>query len=96
MHTLLYVLNIHLTLQVLTRFIASSSPVVYWCVAELLSDVVSMETAGDLWSLVKAVLIGDQNQEYSSPLIICRLTLIYFYSYFLLGILLHCNFLPWT
>ena len=88
--------DIFLTFQVLTRFIASSSPLVYWCVAELLSDAVSMETTSDLWSFSRTVLISGRNEQHSPPSMLCRALLVYFYSYFVLGILLHCNFLPWT
>ncbi|GAA6099255.1 palmitoyltransferase ZDHHC18-A isoform X1 [Tachysurus ichikawai] len=99
--------------QVLTRFLASSSPVIYWI-------------SGHLLLSCEPLLKEDKNLAYghrqntleqnvchfslmciSNPitqLLMCWRTcsfsthciLGYFISYWLLGLALHCNFLPWT
>nr|XP_033813315.1 GPI mannosyltransferase 2 [Geotrypetes seraphini] len=94
--------------QVLTRFLGSSSPVLYWFSAHLLQD---SEPA--LWSR-KAVAsfgtcqpaqFGKRNSVNPLPNLLLRwrtctpvtkCILGYFLSYWLLGLILHCNFLPWT
>ncbi|XP_013375018.1 PREDICTED: GPI mannosyltransferase 2 isoform X3 [Chinchilla lanigera] len=97
-----------LMLQVLTRFLGSSTPVVYWFPAYLLQDqeplLRSAETVS--WKLLVEDSPSGQkvprnfilgllyNWKTCSP--VTRYILGYFLTYWLLGLLLHCNFLPWT
>ncbi|XP_029475106.1 GPI mannosyltransferase 2 [Rhinatrema bivittatum] len=94
--------------QVLTRFLGSSSPLLYWFSAHLLQD-----NDPALWNR-GAPGTSDPRQParsgkgYSAnPLLnsllrwrtcpaITKCILGYFLSYWLLGLILHCNFLPWT
>uniref|UniRef100_A0A1A8RQI7 GPI mannosyltransferase 2 n=1 Tax=Nothobranchius rachovii TaxID=451742 RepID=A0A1A8RQI7_9TELE len=96
--------------QVLTRFMASSSPVPFWISAHLLllnepllhrrktsSSTVQLHT--DFRNCCKhttqnpiAALLP--HFKACSPTTQCILG--YFLSYWLLGLALHCNFLPWT
>lgn len=94
--------------QVLTRFLGSSTPIVYWFPAYLLQDqeplLRSLETMP--WKpLARDSLQGQKvlrnsimgllyNWKASS--LVTRCILGYFLTYWLLGLLLHCNFLPWT
>ncbi|NWW02848.1 PIGV mannosyltransferase, partial [Oreocharis arfaki] len=99
--------------QVLTRFLGSSSPVLYWFPAHLLQEHEPL-----LWSA------GTDNPSSGKPLLrkspsccgketpdnlIMRLLLNwrsitplsksilgFFLCYWLLGLILHCNFFPWT
>uniref|UniRef100_A0A8C8R592 GPI mannosyltransferase 2 n=1 Tax=Pelusios castaneus TaxID=367368 RepID=A0A8C8R592_9SAUR len=104
--------------QVLTRFLGSSSPVLYWFSAHLLQEYEPLlweeGTAGQTApSLSEKPRIGSclpglfrkrisenlimrllLNWKISSPITKCILG--YFLSYWLLGLILHCNFLPWT
>ncbi|KAM9116476.1 GPI mannosyltransferase 2 isoform 1-T3 [Pangshura tecta] len=104
--------------QVVTRFLGSSTPVLYWFSAHLLQDYepllwkegAAIQTAA---SLSEKPSVGSSfpgaftkgisenpimklllNWRISSPLTKCILG--YFLSYWLLGLILHCNFLPWT
>lgn len=104
-------------LQVLTRFLGSSSPILYWFSAHLLREYEPL-----LWSEgtdnQTAALRSEKSLLGKSPgscgkgtsenpvvrlLMNCRLItplskciLGFFLSYWLLGLILHCNFLPWT
>ncbi|XP_037683983.1 GPI mannosyltransferase 2 isoform X2 [Choloepus didactylus] len=97
-----------LVLQVLTRFLGSSTPVVYWFPAHLLQDreplLRSLEIAAQK-PLARDSPPGQKdpsnpimellyNWKTCSP--VTRSILGYFLTYWLLGLLLHCNFLPWT
>ncbi|NWQ89430.1 PIGV mannosyltransferase, partial [Burhinus bistriatus] len=103
--------------QVLTRFLGSSSPVLYWFSAHLLQEHEPL-----LWSegtdnqtaapRSEKSLVGKSprscgegtpenpvvrllmNCSLITPLGKCILG--FFLSYWLLGLILHCNFLPWT
>ncbi|GAB0199540.1 GPI mannosyltransferase 2 [Grus japonensis] len=103
--------------QVLTRFLGSSSPVLYWFTAHLLQEYEPL-----LWSegtdnqtaaprSEKSLLDkspgscgrGTSENPVVRLLLDCRLItplskciLGFFLSYWLLGLVLHCNFLPWT
>ncbi|XP_021140815.2 GPI mannosyltransferase 2 isoform X4 [Columba livia] len=97
--------------QVLTRFLGSSSPILYWFSAHLLqehepllwSDGTDGEPAspgggrpgsrGD-GAAANPVLRLLSRWSLLTPLSKCVLG--FFLSYWLLGLLLHCNFLPWT
>ncbi|XP_008835055.1 GPI mannosyltransferase 2 isoform X4 [Nannospalax galili] len=94
--------------QVLTRFLGSSTPVVYWFPAHLLQDqeplLRSLESVP--WKPLpedsppgqkaprNCIMKLLYNWKTCSP--ITRYILGYFLTYWLLGLLLHCNFLPWT
>lgn len=94
--------------QVLTRFLGSSTPLVYWFPAHLLHDqeplLRSPETvpwkpfSEDSSPRQKAprncIIKLLYNWKTCSP--ITRCILGYFLTYWVLGLLLHCNFLPWT
>ncbi|XP_062364968.1 GPI mannosyltransferase 2 isoform X1 [Cinclus cinclus] len=99
--------------QVLTRFLGSSSPILYWFSAHLLQEHEPL-----LWST------GTDNPKSGKPLLgksprscgkgtsdnpVVRLLLNwrlitplsksilgFFLGYWLLGLILHCNFFPWT
>ncbi|XP_040835570.1 GPI mannosyltransferase 2 [Ochotona curzoniae] len=94
--------------QVLTRFLGSSTPIVYWFPAHLLQSretlLRTLETtperplAGDFplrQTVPRNCIMGLlYNWKTCSP--VTRCILGYFLIYWLLGLLLHCNFLPWT
>ncbi|XP_030074139.1 GPI alpha-1,6-mannosyltransferase 2 [Microcaecilia unicolor] len=94
--------------QVLTRFLGSSSPVLYWFSAHLLQD---NEPA--LWNRRAAASLGPCRPaqfgkgnsinplpnlllSWTTCTAVTKCILGYFLSYWLLGLILHCNFLPWT
>ncbi|XP_035295430.1 GPI mannosyltransferase 2 isoform X8 [Cricetulus griseus] len=94
--------------QVLTRLLCSSTPVVYWFPAHLLQNqeplLRSVDTVPEKL-LEKNSPPGQKaprncimkllyNWRACSP--VTRCILGYFLTYWLLGLLLHCNFLPWT
>ncbi|XP_035569804.1 GPI mannosyltransferase 2 isoform X3 [Canis lupus baileyi] len=97
-----------LVLQVLTRFLGSSTPIVYWFPAYLLQNqeplLRSPETVP--WKPLAGESVARQKVPRNSLVgllynwkacsLVTRCILSYFLSYWLLGLLLHCNFLPWT
>nr|XP_048290037.1 GPI mannosyltransferase 2 isoform X3 [Myodes glareolus] len=90
--------------QVLTRFLGSSTPIVYWFPAHLLQneepllrsvDIVPEEnTPPGIKAPRNCIMKLLYNWKACSP--VTRCILGYFLTYWLLGLLLHCNFLPWT
>nr|XP_023663338.1 GPI mannosyltransferase 2 [Paramormyrops kingsleyae] len=102
--------------QVLTRFLASSSPVIYWfsahlllCYEPLLKEDGPSPDGGrqDRMDRHPRLLRADSGVLPHNPLTwllfhgrtcspITRWVLGYFISYWLIGLALHCNFLPWT
>ncbi|XP_064219589.1 GPI mannosyltransferase 2 isoform X2 [Aotus nancymaae] len=94
--------------QVLTRFLGSSTPIVYWFPAHLLQDQEPLLRS--LKTVPSKPLTEDSppgqkvprnpimgllyHWKICSP--VTRYILGYFLTYWLLGLLLHCNFLPWT
>ncbi|KAM7100257.1 GPI mannosyltransferase 2 isoform 3-T8 [Molossus nigricans] len=94
--------------QVLTRFLGSSTPIVYWFPAHLLQDqeplLRSLETVP--WKPPSGNSPPGQKIPRNSIMgllynwktcsLVTRCVLGYFLTYWLLGLLLHCNFLPWT
>ncbi|CAG00037.1 unnamed protein product, partial [Tetraodon nigroviridis] len=96
--------------QVLTRFLASSSPVPFWISAHLLllnepllhrrrtsNPSVQLQTAaraGCSHAAQNPIIALLSYFTTCSP--ITQSILGYFLSYWLLGLVLHCNFFPWT
>ena len=98
------------SVQVSTRFIAASSPVVYWLLAEWMAPLLSEgrsdndgrkdHTSGKnitLYTLFNtAIRMPSKGTWESYRLLLCRTVLLYFISYNVVGFTLHCNFYPWT
>ncbi|NXG69050.1 PIGV mannosyltransferase, partial [Baryphthengus martii] len=102
--------------QVLTRFLGCSSPVLYWFCAHLLQEhepllwsegtghrataprstksLLSKSGSGGKGASENPVVMLLTNCRLITPLSKCVLG--FFVSYWLLGLVLHCNFLPWT
>ncbi|XP_047648727.1 GPI mannosyltransferase 2 [Phacochoerus africanus] len=94
--------------QVLTRFLCSSTPIVYWFSAHLLHDreplLRSLKTVP--WKPLAENFPPGQKVPRNSIVgllynwkacsLVTRCILGYFLTYWILGLLLHCNFLPWT
>ncbi|XP_038190180.1 GPI mannosyltransferase 2 isoform X2 [Arvicola amphibius] len=90
--------------QVLTRFLGSSTPIVYWFPAHLLQNqeplLRSVNTVPEenappgIKAPRNCIMKLLYNWKACSP--VTRCILGYFLTYWLLGLLLHCNFLPWT
>ncbi|XP_063274858.1 GPI mannosyltransferase 2 isoform X2 [Prinia subflava] len=99
--------------QVLTRFLGCSSPILYWFSAHLLQEHEPL-----LWSTGTdnptsgKPLLGKSPSSYGkgtsdNPIVrlllnwrlitpLSKSILGFFLGYWLLGLILHCNFLPWT
>ncbi|XP_053124322.1 GPI mannosyltransferase 2 isoform X2 [Hemicordylus capensis] len=101
--------------QVLTRFLGSSSPVLYWFFAHLLHDHEPLlqnrdQSTGHATlhfekpSLGNSLPSGNRNENLVLALLsnwrqtttLTKCILAYVLSYWLLGLVLHCNFFPWT
>ncbi|XP_077788122.1 GPI alpha-1,6-mannosyltransferase 2 isoform X2 [Podarcis muralis] len=104
-----------LFLQVLTRFLGSSSPVLYWFCAHLLHDYEPLLQNGsqssqhgtprsDKPSLANSLPNWNRNENPVLTLLcnwrqtttLTKCILGYVLSYWMLGLVLHCNFFPWT
>ncbi|XP_033879418.3 GPI mannosyltransferase 2-like isoform X2 [Acipenser ruthenus] len=111
-------------IQVLTRFLASSSPVLYWFSAHLLqkhepfysTDRVEkaasstqshtrrarMPTSSDAcmtgseWRILPQNPLTELLLNWAHCSAVTKCLLGYFISYWVLGLVLHCNWLPWT
>ncbi|NWX29532.1 PIGV mannosyltransferase, partial [Notiomystis cincta] len=99
--------------QVLTRFLGSSSPILYWFPAHLLQkhEPLLWSTGTDNPSSGKPLLSDSPGSRGKGtpenlvvklllnwPLItpLSKSILGFFLGYWLLGLILHCNFFPWT
>nr|XP_028594568.1 GPI mannosyltransferase 2 isoform X1 [Podarcis muralis]XP_028594569.1 GPI mannosyltransferase 2 isoform X1 [Podarcis muralis] len=101
--------------QVLTRFLGSSSPVLYWFCAHLLHDYEPLLQNGsqssqhgtprsDKPSLANSLPNWNRNENPVLTLLynwrqtttLTKCILGYVLSYWMLGLVLHCNFFPWT
>ncbi|XP_067867528.1 palmitoyltransferase ZDHHC18-A isoform X1 [Heterodontus francisci] len=91
-------------IQVVTRFLASSSPILYWFSAHLLCETESRPLAQNSATSPYPYKFGifPRNQvtallrDWSGCSLTARCILGYFLLYWFLGLALHCNFLPWT
>ncbi|XP_077990533.1 GPI alpha-1,6-mannosyltransferase 2-like [Glandiceps talaboti] len=91
-------------IQIVTRFIASSCPVIYWFAAAMTtpSSVNHKQKANEsqgqrtLFQEVMSNEVIQQVINFKKSNLKTRLILGYFLFYNMLGITLHCNFLPWT
>ncbi|XP_048206550.1 GPI mannosyltransferase 2 isoform X1 [Perognathus longimembris pacificus] len=106
--TLLLFGGLCMHVQVLTRFLGSSTPVVYWFAAHLLQDQEPLLRSLESVSTTpcsedfppgqklprNSIMVLLYNWKTCSA--VTRYILGYFLTYWLLGLLLHCNFLPWT
>ncbi|NXG18908.1 PIGV mannosyltransferase, partial [Grallaria varia] len=99
--------------QVLTRFLGSSSPILYWFSAHLLQEHEPLLwSAGTDNAAPGRSVLGKSPGSHGkgtpdNPVVrllrswriitpISKSILGFFLSYCLLGLILHCNFLPWT
>lgn len=94
---ILYIFNLF---KVMTRILCSSSPVIYWvaCAAllpnddrmkfKLMKEHIHNTWLADFSSFLKKLFL-------KAPLY-GKFIFSYFIAYFLIGIFLHVNFLPWT
>lgn len=91
-------------LQVLTRFLFSSSPILYWISAIVVSDSLSLPPSPPssyslsllIRTLITQIVCTNRSARVSSSNQMARCIVLYFLAYILLGFLLHCNFYPWT
>lgn len=88
--------------QVTTRLLCSSCPVVYWFAAHLLTDSGKPhggrektpnppETQANLTRRYRVALLSECPKSFWGQVV-----LSYFLLYFIMGIVLYSNFLPWT
>ncbi|XP_063054193.1 palmitoyltransferase ZDHHC18-A [Engraulis encrasicolus] len=99
--------------QVLTRFLGSSSPVIYWISAHLLLSheplLADEHTKGKKermpihrplfgipWGRFHQNPITELLTAWTASSFVTKCILRYFMSYWVIGLALHCNFLPWT
>ncbi|VDL89386.1 unnamed protein product [Schistocephalus solidus] len=92
--------NIHV--QVLTRMLFSSCPILYWYCASILvgddlfspsKDRKTRRPFSDGLSISRFIKILSPT---SYPSAHQKVLLLYFYAYILVGCIMHSNFLPWT
>ncbi|KAL7064366.1 hypothetical protein AAHC03_05642 [Spirometra sp. Aus1] len=94
------VANVHV--QVLTRMLFSSCPIIYWYCASILvgddlfspsKDRKNRKPFSGGFSISRMItILSPASYLYMHQ----KLLLFYFYSYILVGCFMHSNFLPWT
>ncbi|XP_033638786.1 GPI mannosyltransferase 2-like [Asterias rubens] len=92
--------------QVITRLIASSCPVVYWYAAHLTLPSINSKTdstSNDRSACHTTKGLTDKRTILLGEFVRCnnhcyikQLVLGFFLGYFILGLCMHCNYLPWT
>ncbi|CAH8559243.1 unnamed protein product [Schistosoma bovis] len=100
---------LHINVQVLTRMIFSSCPVIYWFCAYLLCEtlpnfeplIMNKHNSNSLINIRfelyhYLVDIYKALNPFQYHLVKHRIVLCYFLSYAIIGCILHPNFLPWT
>lgn len=87
---LLIICLLYVHIQVSTRMLASSSPCLYWFGASLLNNNYKSNSY-DFLTFIKHSILNKYNNNKLGQLLI-----IWFLSYFFIGTILFCNFLPWT
>ncbi|CAH8534138.1 unnamed protein product [Heterobilharzia americana] len=97
---------LHINVQVLTRMIFSSCPIVYWFCAYLLREAIpnfeQLMKLGVPYSKTKCALYHDlvnicrTMNPFQYRLLKHRAVLCYFVGYAIIGCIMHPNFLPWT
>ena len=97
-----------LCFQVLTRFLCSSTPVLYWIPSLFLLQALSgfqrgvgfldskYFTLGEIAGKVGVALFRIPGAGGRADIWISRTVVLYFISYTVLGFTVHCNFYPWT
>ncbi|XP_051892094.1 palmitoyltransferase ZDHHC18-A [Pristis pectinata] len=91
-------------IQVITRFLASASPILYWFSAYLLQETEPRHLAQDSatssqtykFTIIPRNHLTALLQDWRRCSLTARCVLGYFLLYWFLGLALHCNFLPWT
>ena len=105
-------INCYVSFQVLTRLLFSSTPILYWYSAHLLFPDTKRQEQGNKYDLTATTSMEveeDKNldSKWANIVIdkICnfgklsfhgKMILLYFLCYFVIGIALFSNFLPWT
>ncbi|BHF66133.1 hypothetical protein SprV_0200914700 [Sparganum proliferum] len=94
------VANVHV--QVLTRMLFSSCPIIYWYCASILvgdnlfspsKDKKNKKPSSGGFSISRMItILSPSSYLYMHQ----KILLFYFYSYILVGCFMHSNFLPWT
>ena len=92
----------------LTRFLCSSTPLLYWvpsiCLLQALTSFgrgvgfldSKYFTLREITMKVGVALFRVPGAGKHAGIQISRAVVIYFISYILIGFILHCNFYPWT
>uniref|UniRef100_A0A914WUB2 GPI mannosyltransferase 2 n=1 Tax=Plectus sambesii TaxID=2011161 RepID=A0A914WUB2_9BILA len=84
-----------INVEVVTRLLFSSSPLLYWYIASILCDRLTMEQFS-AESLQEYSLFRIYRLFWSARGAVPKLIVLYFLGYTVLGTCLHANFLPWT
>lgn len=87
--------------QVLTRLVASSSPLIYWFSAYLMTKPINNDQSqlliGQKFSpVIKRLYIILQEHLWKNSSVASKLILTYFIAYSIIGTMAFSNFLPWT
>ena len=97
--------------QVLTRLLFSSTPVLYWFTAMLLFPDTKKQLETNQWDVrsLPSVQVEDEKNidglgnvltekisSFKSLKLLQKMIIMYFIGYFVIGIALFSNFLPWT
>ncbi|KRX96912.1 GPI mannosyltransferase 2 [Trichinella pseudospiralis] len=82
--------------EILTRMLFSASPYLYWQAALIMADNFSKVSSRKRMHFYGKFIVDDLCQLWKVSNFRGRLLLLFFLTYNIIGIILHCNFYPWT